>query len=63
MIDLRDSILRFRMGASIKRIHRETGRHKTMLRRLLRVARENGCLAAESPLINCVRDRNKKPAA
>ena len=49
MIDLRDIILRFRMGDSIKRIHRETGRHKTVLRRLLRVAQENGWLDSESP--------------
>jgi hypothetical protein len=38
MIDLQDIIQRFRLGQSVKAIHRETGRHKTIIRTLRALA-------------------------
>lgn len=38
MIELRDLILRLRRGEGIKSLHRTTGRHKTVLRRLKAIA-------------------------
>ena len=40
MIELRDLILRLRRGEGIKSLHRTTGRHKTVLRRLKALANE-----------------------
>lgn len=40
MIELRDLILRLRRGEGIKSLHRTTGRHKTVLRRLKALADE-----------------------
>ena len=38
MIELQDIVQRLRMGQSVKAIHRETGRHKTIIRTLRALA-------------------------
>ena len=41
MIELQDIIHRLRLGQSVKAIHRETGRHKTVVRTLKARKRQN----------------------
>ena len=44
MIELQDIIHRLRLGQSVKAIHRETGRHKTVVRTLKALAQREGWL-------------------
>jgi hypothetical protein len=44
MIELRDMVLRLRRGEGIKSLHRATGRHKTILRKLKALASALGWL-------------------
>ena len=51
MVDLRDVVQRLRLGQSVKAIHRETGRHRTVIRNLRDLAGREGWLnlATELP--------------
>jgi transposase len=49
MIELRDMVLRLRRGEGVKSLHRATGRHKTVVRKLRALAQEHGWLEATTP--------------
>lgn len=49
-MDIKDIVQRLRKGESIKAIHRELGKHKTVIRKVKRIAEEEGWLDALSPL-------------
>jgi transposase len=48
MIELRDLVLQLRRGESIKSIHRSSGRHKTIIRKLKDIAEHNHWLDPET---------------
>ena len=50
MIELQEILQRLRVGQSIKAIKRELGKHKTVIRRVKRVAEQEGWLAPQVPL-------------
>lgn len=50
MVELQDIIHRLRLGQSVKGIHRETGRHKTIVRTLRSLAEREGWLQPEGRL-------------
>lgn len=49
MIELRDLVLQLRRGESIKSIHRSSGRHRAIIRKLKAIAEQNGWLNVETP--------------
>ena len=49
-VDLRDIVQRLRPGQSVKAIHRETGRHKTVIRILRDLAGREGWLSLATEL-------------
>jgi transposase len=49
MIELRDVVLQLRRGESIKSIHRSTGRHKTVIRKLKALAEQYSWLDPATP--------------
>ena len=50
MLELQDILNRLRQGQSIKGIRRELGRHKTIIRKVKRIAVEQGWLEREKAL-------------
>jgi transposase len=50
MFELREVLRRLRDGEAVKLIHRQTGRHKTVIRTLKKIAEANGWLEAGEPL-------------
>ena len=50
MIELRDLVLQLRRGESIKSIHRSSGRHKTIIRKLKTIAEQNHWLDPETSI-------------
>jgi transposase len=50
MIELQDIIYRLQLGQSVKAVHRETGRHKTVVRTLRALAQREGWLRGERQL-------------
>lgn len=50
MFELREVLRRLRDGEAVKLIHRQTGRHKTVIRTLKKIAEANGWLEAGRPL-------------
>jgi hypothetical protein len=52
MIELQDIVQRLRLGQSVKAIHRETGRHKTIIRTLRALAVQERWLEADGELPN-----------
>ena len=47
MIELKDIFERLKMGQSIKEINRELNRHKTVIRKVKRIAEENNWLGPD----------------
>ena len=50
VLELQDILKRLRQGQSIKGIRRELGRHKTVIRKVKRIAVEHGWLDPQKPL-------------
>jgi hypothetical protein len=50
VFDLKDILIRLRNNQSIKSIKRELGRHKTVIRKIKKIAEENKWLDPENPL-------------
>ena len=50
MIELKDILERLKMGQSIKQINRELNRHKTVIRKVKRIAEENNWFDPDSPV-------------
>lgn len=50
MVELRDVVRRLKLGHTVRDIHRSTGVHRTIVRRLAELATDNGWLAAEADL-------------
>ena len=50
MVELRDVVHRLRLGHSVKAIHRQTGRHKTVIRALRDLAAQEGWMDLTSEL-------------